>query len=128
MSAIEFYYGEWEITEDFGYNGIHRTIEKDIYKVGETVLFSRECFKNESSIKITYPRITFEPITPASMVGVYKMTNPEKMGFIWDEQYIRAMVWDDNNGTPIAHTFYILNDDVIIFEGDIHRYYKAIRK
>jgi hypothetical protein len=128
IKALESYYGEWEIVEDFGYHGIHRTIEIDIFEIGKIITFNERIFGYDDTISIEDPRVGIEIIDIARMISVHKMFYPDDMGF-YDSSadsayYVKVNIYD----TGRLYNFYILNKDEIIIEGDINRYYRAVRK
>ena len=126
VNALKSYYGEWEIVEDFGYHGIHKTTEIEKFEVGNIISFQRDAFCCEDSIDIPYPRVVIEMTTNANMQQVDRMAYPHQMGF-GDQhaQYAKITIYAN---TDFAYNFYILNDNEILLEGDVHHYYRAVRK
>jgi hypothetical protein len=125
IDALESYYGKWEIVEDFGYHGIHRTIEIDMFEIGETLTLNDKTFYYEGAISVEYPHIELEITNTARMQQFDNMWYPVDMGF--DDiraDYIKVKI----SGNGHAYNFYILNKDEIIIEGDVRRYYRAVRK
>ena len=127
VDAFESYFGEWIIVEDFGYHGIHRSEEVDIFEVGKTVIFQREFFRYEDSIDISWPIVRVQIMESASIEQVHGMQYPHHMGFEQGVWYAYFEISEYSAGTTRSYSFYILTDNEIIFEGDVHRYYRAIR-
>jgi|GEM_PF-4265470 len=131
VSVVESYYGDWEIVEDFGYQGVHRTIEIEKFEVGKKVLFYEDAISYEGNILVDYPKISIQIITSADMQAFDGMFAPGEMGFSVDDSFKKyAKVYVKKYLSPYSDnifTFYILNNNEIIIIGDTHRYYRAIR-
>lgn len=131
VKALESYYGEWEIVEDYGYHGVHRTIQIEKFTIGKTIIFQREVFRYEDSINVPYPKITIEMTSSAKMQGHDKILYPFEIGFDNpDVQYAKIKIYDRPGSPQLEKQYwiYVLNDREIIIEGDVHRYYRAVKK
>lgn len=129
IDALESYYGEWEIAEDYGYHGTHRMTEIEVFEVGKSIFFREDALHYEDSINVLYPDIMIEITSSAKMQQVDRMEYPHQMGFDNQyAQYAKIIIYDYQSSSNVVCSFYILNDDEIILEGDVHRYYRAMRK
>ena len=128
VSALSSFFGDWEIVKDFGYLGIHRLEEKEMFEISKILHFNQESIIYEDRISIAYPSISIEFVTPQYMEQFERMSSPGVLGFdVVNIGRLYAKIIVRNRGDNILE-FYVLNDDEIIIEGDVHRYYKAVRK
>jgi hypothetical protein len=127
ITALSSYYGEWEVVEDFGYHGIHRVTELEEFEIGKTIFFGDDGFQYADSIDVSFPNIVIEITSSANMQQLDGMEYPHQMGF-HDQyaQYAKIKIYD--HSINLVCNFYILNDNEIIIEGDVHRYYRAVKK
>jgi hypothetical protein len=129
IKALNSYYGEWEIVEDYGYHGVHKMTEIEVFEVGKCIYFQEDVFCYEGIINLSYPDIMIEITSSEKMQQIDRMEYPIQMGFDNQySQYSKIMVYDYKSSSDVVCKLYILNDNEIIIEGDVHRYYRAVRK
>ena len=132
INVLNDYFCEWLIVEDFGYQGIHRDDEIEIYEVDGILCLDSDLISYSDRFSISFPRITIDIVTAQYIEQFDRMSNPGLLGFNVNEigrLYAKITFWDDSGSfTKNICEFYVLNDNEIIIEGDIHRYYKAVKK
>ena len=130
VTALNGYFGEWEIIEDFGYRGIHiYPPEEALFDVGGRIYFDREVFRYEGVVERSYPNYSIEFTTTAIMGQIDKISDLTGTGFSADRVYAKIIVRDifDNINSTVDCVLYILNDNEIMINRQ-SRNYRAIKK
>ena len=130
ITALADYHGEWIITEDLGYRGIHRYPPEGImFETGETISFNMDLFYYDG-LEMPYPRYMMELTNAAWLESEERIVVPVELGFTDVYQYFARILVMGRIGNiyypNVICDLHILNDDELII-GRQQRFFLAER-
>lgn len=129
VTAIKNLYGEWEIVEDYGYHGISTKEREFVFDVGDKIMIDAERFVYGAYYDLTWYSLSVELTDSAKMEQFERMEYPQQLGFgIDNEADVYAKVYFSDHKADTHLDFYFLNDYELIFTGDPHYYYRALKR
>ena len=127
LSDATLYYGVWEVEEDYGYHGIHRTMMYDIFEVAEHITISSDIFLS-TNVEILNPRYVVKKITDYTLLNIYRIYGVQDLGIDLSKEIIEVRILAESNAdTEYTYCFFVIDADKIVLEGDVHRYYRVTR-